>query len=71
LAIEDASRLQKERDDLARAKFELVTRGDASTEAYDKLTQQMVSRHLDKVGTVALALGLCVRHWAGSYLVLA
>jgi len=40
LAIEDASRLQKERDDLAQAKFELVTRGAASTEAYDKLTQQ-------------------------------
>jgi chromosome segregation ATPase len=40
LAIEDSSRLQRERNDLAQAKFELVTKDAASTEAYDKLAKQ-------------------------------
>lgn len=36
-----------------------------------RVLELMASQYLDKVGTVALALGLCPHHWAGSYSVVA
>ncbi|PVH69192.1 hypothetical protein DL98DRAFT_626182 [Cadophora sp. DSE1049] len=42
-----------------------------STKKDTRVLEPIVSRHLDKVRTVALALSLCPHHWAASYLVLA